>query len=174
MKINVLVLSFILAGVSHLATAADGQINFIGNITATTCSINSGTPTQTVNLGDVPASSLASTGQTAGHKSFALNLTGCTGGMTAVGARFESLSLANSNGRLNLDAASDAAGVEVAIYDSIGTPQSVNGNIPDESYVMLDAGSATLNYIAAYYATGPGPAEIGSANSAVSYTLSYR
>ncbi|WMT15295.1 fimbrial protein [Serratia fonticola] len=80
MKKIALALSFILAGASHLVSAADGQVNFTGNITASTCSINGGVAApQLVNLGNVPASSLMTSGQTAGAKSFAIELTGCTG-----------------------------------------------------------------------------------------------
>ncbi|MHA7848274.1 fimbrial protein [Serratia sp. D1N4] len=173
MKKIAIVLSLILVGATNLANAADGQIDFTGNITANTCSINGGlTGSQLVNLGAVPASSLASVGQTAGSQNFALTLTQCAGGSTAVAARFESLTLGNADGRLNLDATSTASNVEVALYDSQGVAQPVNGTVPASSYVTLASGNATLNYIASYYATGE--ATIGIANSEVSYTLSYQ
>jgi major type 1 subunit fimbrin (pilin) len=173
MKKIALALSFILAGVSHFATAADGQIKFTGNITANTCSINGGTPgQQQVPLGDVPASSLAASGQTAGAKNFSLVLTECTGGTTAVAARFESIALGTLAGRLLLDSSSVAENVEIALYDSMGVPQPVNGAIPASSYVTLTGGNATLEYVASFYATGE--ATTGAANSEVSYTLSYQ
>ncbi|OKP17390.1 fimbrial protein [Serratia fonticola] len=173
MKKIALALSLISFGASHLASAADGQVNFTGNITASTCSINGGVASpQLVNLGNVPASSLMTSGQTAGAKSFAIELTGCTGGNTAVAAHFESLTLGNPAGRLNLDATSEASNVEIALYDSMGALQPVNGVIPAQSFVTLTGGNATLNYVAAYYATGE--AEVGTANSEVSYTLSYQ
>jgi len=174
------------AGVLALSSsvyAADGTINFTGDITANTCTINGSQPgaaVQTIALGSIPASALATEGQTAGNKNFSLELSDCTTALTSVAARFESLDLASPDGRLKLSPAVapaiNAENVEIIIYDANGNMQPVNGEIPAASYVDLSTGGATkdatLNYIAAYYATGE--ATVGTANSVISYTLSYQ
>lgn len=154
------------------AHAIDGNINFTGEITANTCTVDGGNTDKIVTLGSVPASALATKGQIAGNQKFTLSLSACTGSATAVAARFESLASGSPEGRLKLDSASSAKNVEIALFDANGVMQPVNGVVPTESYVNLDANKAELNYMAAYYATGQ--AETGSANATVSYTLSYQ
>jgi len=162
--------------------AADGTINFTGDISANTCTIDgdaAGAASKTVALGSVPASALSALGQTAGNKQFTLVLSDCSTALTTVAARFESLELASADGRLKLSppagATPNAENVEIVLYDNNGNMQPVNGEIPAGSYIELTGTTtkaATLNYIAAYYATGE--ATVGPANSVVSYTLSYQ
>lgn len=160
-------------GFINSANAVDGSISFTGEITAQSCKIDGDNPgTKTVNLGSIPASSLASVGETAGNQNFSMTLTECTGAATKVATHFESLTLASSENRLKLDSASTAKNVEIAIYDQNGVLQPVNGTVPESSYIAITDNAATLNYIAAYYATGAATA--GTANSVVSYTLSYQ
>ena len=163
---------------SPAAFAADGTITFTGTITTNTCKIDGaesvGVANKSVNLGDVPASALATEGEVAGNQAFSLVLTDCSVGSNAsVAARFESLTLGTTDGYLALDATSTAENVRIGIYDTSGTIQPVNGIVPTSSYVTLgEDGDATLNYVAAYNSTGTPVA--GSANSQVSYTLSYQ
>ena len=163
------VATFVIMSSAH---SVDGNINFTGEITANTCSINSGQTDKTINMGSVPASALQTKGQIAGSQNFTLSLKGCTGGATAVAAHFESLVSATPEGRLKLDGTSTAKNVEIAIYDNNGVAQPVNGIVPSQSYVNLVSGEAELNYVAAYYAVGA--AGVGTANSTVSYSLSYQ
>ena len=176
MKLAYLVSSIGLVVLSSSVFAADGTIDFTGSITANTCTIDGSTTstTKTVDLGSVPASALSTVGQTAGNKSFSFVLTNCSSSATKVATRFESL-VASPEGYLSLTGAGStgvAENVQVGIYDAAGELQPVNGVIPTTSYVDLDNGDATLNYTAAYYATGV--ATPGDANAQVSYTLSYQ
>ncbi|WP_193017380.1 fimbrial protein [Proteus sp. FME41] len=173
-KLTLLTLSLITSfGMINSAYAVDGVINFTGDITAQSCKIDGDTQgTKTVNLGSVPASALAAEGQTAGNQIFSMKLTECAGAATKVATHFESLALGSAENRLKLDSASTAKNVEIALYDQNGVLQPVNGTVPDASYIAITDNTATLNYIAAYYATGAATA--GSANSVVSYTLSYQ
>lgn len=179
MKLTKLVVTIAVLAASSSIYAADGQITFTGNINSSTCTINGeeGQSNQSVELADVPASSLLAAGSTSGNKSFAINLTGCVTEKSSVAAHFESISLGTTDGRLNLDTNSTAKNVEIAIYDDKGVMQPVNGVVPTSSYVALtgteDAkDTATLNYVASYYSKGA--AEAGTVSSAVSYTLSYQ
>ena len=176
MKLLYLVSSIGLVALSSSVFAADGTVNFTGSITANTCTIDgsTGAATKTVDLGSVPASALSAVGQTAGNKAFSFVLTGCSAGAAKVAARFESL-VASPTGYLALTNAGQAGvaqNVQVGIYDAAGTLQPVNGTVPTTSYVDVTSGNATLNYTAAYYATGQ--ATVGTANAQVAYTLSYQ
>ena len=176
MKLSYLVSSIALVALSSSVFAADGTVEFTGSITANTCTIDgsAGSATKTVTLGDIPASALSTAGQTAGNKTFSFTLTNCTAGASKVAARFESL-VASSDGYLSLTGtgtAGVAENVQIGIYDAAGLLQPVNGAVPATSYVDVVGNDATLNYTAAYYATGE--ATVGTANSQVAYTLSYQ
>jgi len=171
---------------SASALAADGTINFTGDINGNTCTINGGAEgsnTQSVALGSVPVSALQKQGDLAGMQPFSIQLTNCDSTGTSVAARFESLTLGSPDGHLMLTGNGTqgvAKNVMIALYDSKNNLQPVNGTVPTESYTTFTSTgegeaavkSATLNYIAAYYATGK--SEAGTANSTVSYTLSYQ
>ena len=157
------------------AVAADGTINFTGSITSSTCKIDGANvaATKTVALGAVPTVALSVAGQTAGDQAFSLALTECNAGTTGVAARFESLDLATVDGYLALTSGTGVAqNVQIGIYGINGELQPINGGVPTDGYVNLENGAATLNYVAAYHATGAAVA--GTANSQVSYTLSYQ
>lgn len=155
------------------AMAADGTIDFVGNVVANTCVINAGSQNLTVNMGNVPASALATAGQMAGQTQFAISLTGCTGSATKVAAKFESGQADLTSGHLNLSAAADVAqNVQVAIFDSSNVENKFGQPVPASSFQTLNSGNATLNYSAWYIATGT--ATTGSANAQTTYTLSYQ
>ncbi|MGR2705514.1 fimbrial protein [Pseudomonas sp. IB20] len=154
------------------AHAADGTMNFTGNITANTCVINASAPNLTVALGNVPASSLASSGQRAGQTPFQMSLTACSDGSTRVAAKFESGLVDSATGHLRLDATSTATNVQIAVYDTTDTDNKFGQAPTASAYQTLVGNAATLNYNAWYVATGA--ATVGTANSNATYTLSYQ
>ncbi|MFL9961095.1 fimbrial protein [Paraburkholderia sediminicola] len=154
------------------AHAADGTLNFTGNITANSCVINANSPNLNIDLGNVPASALASAGQRAGQSAFQIALTGCTGGSTKVAAKFESGLADPTTGHLPLDASSTAKNVQVAIFDTTDTDNKFGQAPAPSAYQTLTGGAATLNYSAWYAATGA--ATVGTANANATYTLSYQ
>ncbi|KVQ34610.1 fimbrial protein [Burkholderia cepacia] len=171
------------ATASQVAFAADGTITFSGNVTAQTCTIsgNGGSKNFTVKLPTVPASSLATSGATAGATPFNIALTGCspatgTNATSAVHAYFEAGPTINTTTGNLVVAPGGATNVEIQLL-----------NASDESAVKLgqaDAsqnskpvnigtdGTATLQFYAQYYATGA--AKAGAANSSVMYTIAYQ
>lgn len=157
---------------SSAAHAADGTLNFTGNITANTCVINASAPDLTIALGDVPASALATPGQRAGEAAFQMVLSGCTGGSTKVAAKFESGIVDAATGHLPLDATSTARNVQVAVYDATDVDNKFGQEPPASAYQTLSGGAATLNYNGWYVATGA--ATVGTANANATYTLSYQ
>lgn len=170
MKYNTIAASVIFGFFSINASAADGQITFSGSIEANTCKVNTGKNDFAVNLGTISASALAVAGDIAGNQAFDMALSDCSGA-TKVAAKFESLDLGD-DGFLKLSKASTASNVVIGIWDKSGIHQPINGVVPTSSYVDIKEGNAKLSYVAAYKATGT--AEVGSANSQVSYTLSYQ
>ncbi|WP_426270107.1 fimbrial protein [Dyella kyungheensis] len=177
--------------VAMQASASDGQINFTGKITATNCTVNGGTGTDgaakniTVPLDTVSTAALASAGATAGDHPFSLvfggsGSAGCTDG-TKVTLHFDSAAtpsgytstMVNSaTGNLkNTTATGAATNVEVGLttpsgsainmYTSNGSPQAT-----------IASGTATINYVARYVATG-GASTAGDVATAVMYSVIY-
>jgi len=170
--------AFTAAGVQ----ASTGTINFTGSVISQTCSasVNStAAPTAaTVTLPAVQASSLSTTGTTAGRTAFQIALTGCAATNPANGgtvkAFFESGANVDSNGRLTNSTNNN---VSLQLVDgTTNTPivvgsaaQSTSGN--NSGYVSITGGAATLPYFVQYYANSA--ASAGSVASSVTYSLVY-
>lgn len=169
--------------------APTGTITINGQVLSSTCSVNGGTSSFTVNLPDVQASALGTTAGTAyttSATSFSLNLTGCPVNQTAVnvGAQFYSSSNANTTyaGVLNnsLTAGSGvASGVGVELLDGSGNPVTIgtaaptgNSNVTDQVAVS-NTGTATLNYSAQYFTTASSVGA-GSLATTVQYVINYQ
>ncbi|ASU37301.1 fimbrial protein [Herbaspirillum sp. meg3] len=159
--------------------ASDGTINFTGTVTNQTCTINGGSPNFSVTLPKVSASSLATAGAKAGQKPFTIALTACSTKSGGARALFEIGSGVNTNtGRL-INTVTDntgAKGVEIGLATANGTDILVNGvSTQPQSFVAIDAnGSATLNYLAQYVATGTVPTGAGATTSSVTYSIEYQ
>ncbi|WP_454724663.1 MULTISPECIES: fimbrial protein [Cupriavidus] len=163
------------AAFAPAANAADGTIEFTGNVVATTCTINGGGAANnlTVALPPVSASALAEPGATAGRTPFAIKLSGCQGSSTKVATTFEAGSTVNAAGRLAVDAGG-ASGVDIRLLNaSQGVIKAGAAQAEQNSpAVDLESGGATLNYFAEYMATSTVSA--GAANSRVQYSLVYQ
>lgn len=169
-------LALIGAAASQGAFAADGTITFTGKITAQTCTIsgNGGGPNFTVALPTVSASTLATSGATAGRSPFNIALTNCTPDTGTVHTFFEQgPTIDTVTGYLKLDTGG-ATNVEIQLQNSDFSNIALNQ--PDSGQnsktASIQSGSATLNYYAQYVATGKAGA--GAANSSVMYTMSYQ
>lgn len=154
------------------AFASDGTIDIKGSISADTCTVSGGGTggDVTVTLDKASAGTLAASGQASGFKSFSIALSGCTG-TGDVKAGFEPGANTDlGSGRLNLVGSDKAANVQLQLRNAdnseikVGDSNSVKG-------ATITSGSATLNYLVGYYATGA--AGVGSANSSVTYSIVY-
>ncbi|QBF25958.1 type 1 fimbrial protein [Pseudomonas tructae] len=163
----------LLASMSLTAQAADGQIEFTGSISGTTCTINGGAGGQNFTVAMAPAhvSQLAAAGHVAERQPFNIQLTNCTPGTGNVDISFlNGPSVDLWAGRLNVDAGG-AQNVQIQLLNAnalpirIGAPTGSQNTIP----VPLVAGAATLNYYSEYYATGV--ATPGAANTRVQYLV---
>ena len=166
------------ASLSTTASAADGTIDFIGEVTSSTCVINGGaTGPMTVTLPRVQASQLNGGLQsTAAHTRFVIQLSGCTGGGVAR-AFFE----ANGN---NIDyavnalknqdiTASKATGVGFALFDENRSRIQLGLEGTQGSMTFpIATGAATLGYEAAYVNVLP-TVSAGKVRGTVEYSIKY-
>ncbi|MBL0573296.1 fimbrial protein [Aeromonas hydrophila] len=175
MKINktsFFVAGVALFGVMNAANAADGTVNFIGEITDETCTIDTGSQNLTVNLGKVSKSSLdGAAGKKSSPTGFQLNLTSCPATVTGTTVKFDGTADSNNSNLLKLTQdAGVATGVGIEIADKVGTA------IPlySESMVYpLAAGSNSLNFVARYVST-LASVTTGPANGVTQFTLNYQ
>lgn len=175
-------------GLSTIATAsaADGKITFVGQITDVTCTVKGGTGTDgglqnfTVTLPTVSTTALAAVDQVAGETPFeviigASGQTGCTNGKIAV-LRFEPLSspVNQATGRLINQAAGGATNVEVELLNKAKAPINLYTNANGAGSEETIAGNtATLKYGAQYHATN-GASTAGAVNTFANYSVIYR
>jgi major type 1 subunit fimbrin (pilin) len=180
---SALVLSAALIAAAGEASASDGTISFNGSIDASTCTITTGSTsgTFTVLLPKVGANALGATASTAGDTAFSIALTGCSDVTGNIATNFEAGSAVDvATGRLkNTATTGGATNVEIQLLNgSNGTPILVGSPIASQNSLGValvsdgetePAGTATLNYIARYYATGAATA--GNVTSLVTYSL---
>lgn len=157
--------------VLQAANAADGTINFSGNITGTACVVDTSAITQPVNLGTVSASALNGSGTTAAATRFNIVLTDCPESISSAKVRFDGVTNPINPSILALNNNATASNVGVAIYEHNSTTLIPVGT-PSASVTLLPDVSNTLTYIAKYMATGIAGA--GTADSSTSFTVTYQ
>ena len=158
--------------VAQSALASDGTINFIGEISAQTCTINGGSSSLTVVMPTVSASALP-VGTTSGHTVFSIQLTDCDLATGNVHTFFESGPAVDTvSGRLN-NISGNATGVQIVLKNQDDTDIKVGfaDNAQNSQSFAITANAATLLYTAAYYASGTVGA--GTVGSNVTYSLVY-
>jgi type 1 fimbria pilin len=180
---------------ANSALAADGTINFTGDIVAASCNITGGAGTNVggskgnqtidVSLGKVSIDALGSTagGGIAGSTNINLDLDcGNSGtGLTTVKVKFDPLSGSgiDTNNISLLKVSGGATGVGIGIYDRTGkllnlsanetidAPLVKAGTDPDFTY------SAKLDLRAGYVKSGSKAPTAGTANGTLPFTLTY-
>ncbi|MBO1014694.1 type 1 fimbrial protein [Achromobacter sp. SD115] len=177
MKKNLLTAALAIAGLATFASAhaADGTIEFTGNITANTCAINGGNGGEnfTVALPTVSAKTLETAGATAGRTPFKIALTNCTDDQP-VSVHFEGgPTVSQETGRLTVDAGG-ANKVELGLLNNSFGEIKAGAAIGQQNSqtVTLAGGKADLDYFVEYHSLGGATA--GAANSRVQYSISYQ
>ncbi|HWW68719.1 MAG TPA: fimbrial protein [Duganella sp.] len=171
------------AGVlSQAASAADGTINFTGEIVDAPCSISPNSQNLTVPLGKVSrtvfdgaTAGTAVVGKKATPARFTIDLLGC--GATAKGATVTFSGTADLDDATYLRLANagqvgvgSASGVAIELGDSAGTKIALGS--PSGEYV-LGLGDNSLKFQAAYVATKTA-VTVGPANSVAQFTVAYK
>ena len=178
----------------NTAQAADGTINFTGEVVTTTCKVDTtvaGAAKDGVKLPNVANNQLATVGATVGRQAFSLELSGCelassataTTPVSKVAVFFEAgPNVDLVTGMLKPAAASGtgapavASGVQIAIVDpsnnerlKIGSAQSRFVDIDNK---VGGNGRAIMRFASEYVATGPVTA--GRTDTSVTYSLVYQ
>ncbi|BEP37727.1 long polar fimbria major subunit LpfA [Variovorax sp. V59] len=172
------------AGVlSQAASAADGTINFTGEIVDAPCSISPNSQNLTVPLGKVSRTAFdggtagtAAVGKKATPAKFTIDLLGCGASATGATVSFSGtadlddatyLRLANA-GQVGVGAAS---GVAIELADSTGAKIALNTGKSGE--YILGLGDNSLKFQAAYIATKTA-VTVGPANAVAQFTVTYK
>jgi major type 1 subunit fimbrin (pilin) len=161
------------------AHAADGTINFTGEITGTTCTVasNTGPGGQDVTLPTVSSSSLnGAIGNVNGLTAFQIKLTNCNPASGNVHAHWQPTNIDASTGNVVLTAGSAATGVEIQLVNG-QTMAPINAAQDDAaqgsgSFAIQPDGTAMLPYAAQYYSSATSVG-VGPLSATVMYDLSY-
>jgi type 1 fimbria pilin len=179
------------------AIAADGKIEFTGEITAASCSVTAGAGTGitgnkgnaviAVGLGKVSIDSLKNAGTTPIVAGTPININLDCGntatGLTTVKMKFDPYSgsgVDDKNNALLKISPGGAAGVGIGIFAANNTMLNLAaGDSFDSALIATGAGAAAqytahLNIRAAYVANGEPTITPGAANGTLPYTLTYQ
>lgn len=155
------------------AFAADGQVNFTGEIIDAACQVVN-TPSNPLNvvLGKVAKTAFTGTGSTASATKFTLQLTNCPATVSTASVKFDGTSV---NGDTTLLALTQESGVATGV--GIQLADASNTVLPLYTASMaypLVSGTATnnLDFVARYIATAD-TVTAGPANSMASFTVNY-
>ncbi|MGL4430250.1 MAG: fimbrial protein [Silvania sp.] len=112
----------------HYVSAAPLQINVTGNVTASPCSVDIANSTLNIDLGDTPATDLATAGAFGQDKQFTLALKDCPASTTKATATFSGTATAgDANGFANTGTAVNVA-IKIKPAAAAWSDNSVNPN----------------------------------------------
>jgi major type 1 subunit fimbrin (pilin) len=160
------------------AHAADGTINFTGDITGTTCTVSSGAAgVQSVTLPTVSASSLnGAIGKVTGLTAFQIQLSNCNPASGNVHAHWQPINIDVSTGNVVIAPSSTATGVQIQLLT--GDTFTVIHAAADDagqnsgSFAIQPDGTAMLPYAAQYYSSAT-TVGVGPLTAQAMYDLSY-
>lgn len=161
---------------SGSATAASNEIQFLGEVSTQTCSVEVlGNQQSLVLLPTVPASALPTAGATTGDEGFSLKLSGCAAPtVTAENykIRFVSSNFTTNGNLENINGT--ATGVSLQLTEESGTAINLANGEGLTNDLTIDVGSteAISNYNVKYYAE-TASVTAGSVMSSVQYAVSY-
>ena len=172
MKKIALISAVMSLAVFQTANAADGVINFTGNITGTACVVETTAISQPVDLGTISTAAFAGgNGATAAAKRFNIVLKSCPDSISSASVRFDGTTNAANPSILALNNGQTAANVGVALYEQDSATLIPVGSASTSVNLQEDVNN-TLTYFAKYMATGAVGA--GTANASTSFTVTYQ
>lgn len=174
MKKNIIAAAFATVAVmsASSAFAADGQVNFKGEIIDSPCEVvNSVSSPLDVTLGQVAKTAFTGTGSTAAATSFKLKLINCPATVTGASVKFDGAAVSGDNSVLALtDEDGVATGVGIQLSDAS------NAVLPlftaSTNYPLSSTEANELDFVARYVATSD-TVTSGPANSVASFTINY-
>ncbi|GKX56013.1 fimbrial subunit type 1 [Leminorella grimontii] len=152
--------------------ASDGTINFTGSITDKTCTIDSGSKSLNVPLGNVSKASLhGASGMKSSPTSFQIGLSGCPETAKAATVKFDGKATGSDQSLLALNGVDGVAtGVGIEISDVNNNPIALYTASPEFTLVQ---GANTLKFVARYVSTGP-VVTTGPADGTSQFTIVYK
>lgn len=182
MKPNVFIAAISLASVAAVSAvnAADGIINFEGELVAQTCTVAVDgvvTPAAaTVTLPTVSAGLLDAAAKSAGATNFNIQLSNCTGTATTAAAFFEAGASVDPVSGYLKNTSGTATNVALRLLDSANGNVIQAGNINQVAATTRNAidasGNANLPYAVEYVALDAATA--GTVTSSVTYSIDYQ
>ncbi|HGM5490691.1 TPA: fimbrial protein [Serratia fonticola] len=169
--IAVAVLASSAFGVS--AFAADGQVNFTGEIIDAACTVvNTPANPLQVTLGKVAKTAFTGAGSTAAATKFTLQLKDCPATVSSASVKFDGTSVSGDNSVLALTQDSGVAtGVGIQLSDDANTVLPLF--TASKAYPLQSGSSVNnLDFVARYIATAA-TVTAGPANSVASFTVNY-
>ena len=156
---------------SQSVMAADSNLNITGKVVASACSVDTGSVTLGIPLGDVDASVLAAAGKSSPWSAlYNISLSGCPSTTTSVNATFSGTADTNdTNGYKNAGGGSTAVSVELAKTD--GTTFLKNGTSFGD--VAVASGKITMPVKARMY-TKAGSVTPGAVSAAILVAFTYK
>ena len=173
-------------------TVNGGTVRFEGEVVNAACAVDAGSVNQTVQLGQVKASSLSAVGETSSAVGFNIQLDDCDTSVAKTAAIAFAGVTATSNDDDSSDpsdpetygttsypdvlalqgsAAGSASNVGIQILDSTGSALKLDGASFSTAKTLVD-GTNTLPFQARYYALGA--AKAGTANADATFQVQYQ
>lgn len=156
--------------------AADGTINFNGELTSQTCTttINGGTNVASVKLPTLSTGSLKTPGAIAGATNFTIELSACTGTIATAAAFFETGGGVDGVTKNVRNASGTATGVQFQLIDSKGAVIKAGdtSQVANTARTTVTSGTAVLPYAVQYVATAESTA--GTVIGSVTYSINYQ
>lgn len=159
-----------------VSQAADGTVNFVGEIIADACQVDSASQNLTVNLGKVAATSFTSSGAKSSPTAYKITLSNCPTSATGVTIKYDGTADSANASLLKLDPVTSpdtaATGVGIEIADSTGAPIPLHTASAIFPINSAD-NTAVLNFVARYVSTAA-TVTPGIANGTSQFTLNYQ
>lgn len=181
LKKNLLALSVAAAslGISGLAQAADGTINFTATISSSACSVNSvadaSSTAGTVDFGTVSNTTFGTAGDSTVGTPFSIELTNCAVA-TAPTITFEGSAVATSGYTELFASGIDGLGIRIEDADSAGTyytSGTAASNTGFNALTSTDVTSAAGNFNAYLVDYTGSTAYTGNVDTDVTFTINY-
>ena len=163
-----------LAASAQAALAADGNVNFVGKIIDTPCSVSPNSANLTVPLGSVSTTSMnGGVGKRSTPAKFTIDLLNCSpaAGATATVSFTGTADASGNKLRVGVGEVTGtfATGVSIEIADSAGTP--INLGASSAAYPLV-AGNNSLRFQASYISTAAA-VTVGTGNAVAQFTVAY-
>lgn len=168
-------MTFMAAGAAHAASDT-ATITITGRVLANTCTIDSGSATQTIQLDDISDRDIRGKGTTGGKKDVVIKLTNCGAGASGVvvsASGSEDTDDASAFANVKAQADGGATGVGVYFFQTDGTTKFVPAGTAKQTSELTPSVDNTLTYKASYVGTKDA-VTAGDFSTVVNMTFEYQ